>query len=370
MPLGAARLAYVLWTRHLRHNPKNPEWPDRDRFVLSGGHGSVLLYSLLLLTGYDLTLEDLKHFRQWGSRTPGIRSTATSGRRGDHRPARPGIWQRRSAWRWRSAGLPRRQPAVHAVVDHYTYVIATDGDMMEGVAGEAASLAGTLRLGRLIVLYDANGVTLAGTTNLPSRRCRRALRGVGWHTQRVDGHDVGAVDGALTGARAVEDQPSLIVAAPISATAARTGRTPFRRTASRSAPRRCVRRNARSAGPRIRRSGCRGTRSRCFGRRCDRGAEHEASWQPRLDGVCVPSRGGMGSSVAPWRGTAGGLGVASARVQGRRWRQATRDAGGAALDAFAGVIPNLIGGSADLDPSTRTVMKGRGDFESPLGPHR
>src|SRR5579864_8513437 len=167
MPLGAAAMAYVLWTRHLRHNPRNPAWPDRDRFVLSAGHGSMLLYSLLHLTGYDLTLDDLKQFRQWESRTPGHPEHGlTPGVEVTTGPLGQGVGNAVGlaiAERWLAATFNR--PG-HDVVDHCTYVIASDGDMMEGVASEAASLAGHLRLGRLIVLYDANLITLSATTNV------------------------------------------------------------------------------------------------------------------------------------------------------------------------------------------------------------
>ena len=214
MPMGAATMAYILWTRHLRHNPRNPLWPDRDRFVLSAGHGSMLLYSLLFLTGYDLTLEDLQQFRQWKSRTPGHPERGvTSGVEVTTGPLGQGVGNSVGlaiAERWLAATFNR--PG-NEVVDHYTYVLASDGDLMEGVAAEAASLAGTLRLGRLIVLYDANLITLSATTNLTfTEDVGARFEAYGWHVQQIDGHDPAAVDAALTVARAVEDRPSLIVA--------------------------------------------------------------------------------------------------------------------------------------------------------------
>src|SRR5687767_1417016 len=214
MPLGAAAMAYVLWTRHLRHNPRNPAWPDRDRFVLSAGHGSMLLYSLLHLTGYDLTLADLEQFRQWKSRTPGHPERGhTPGVEVTTGPLGQGVGNSVGlaiAERWLAATFNREGAEV---VDHYTYVLAGDGDMMEGVAAEAASLAGTLRLGRLIVLYDANLITLSATTNLTfSEDVGARFEAYGWHVQRIDGQDLAAVDAALTTARAVDDRPSLIVA--------------------------------------------------------------------------------------------------------------------------------------------------------------
>ena len=213
MPMGAATMAYILWTRHLRHNPKNPAWPDRDRFVLSAGHASALLYSLLFLTGYDLAMEDLEQFRQWKSRTPGHPERGcTPGVEVTTGPLGQGFGNSVGmaiAERWLATTFNRHGDDV---VDHHTYVLASDGDLMEGVASEAASLAGTLQLGRLIVLYDANLITLSATTNLTfSEDVGARFEAYGWHVQRIDGQDVAAVDAALTAARAVEDRPSLIV---------------------------------------------------------------------------------------------------------------------------------------------------------------
>jgi len=213
-PLGAAPMAYVLWTRHLRHNPTNPQWPDRDRFVLSAGHASMLLYSLLFLTGYDLNIDDIKQFRQWGSRTPGHPeygvvpgAEVTTGPLGQGVGNAVGL---AIAERWLAATFNR--PA-HEVVNHYTYVMASDGDMMEGVAAEAASIAGQFRLGRLIVIYDANQITLSATADLTFREDVGArFQAYGWHVEHIDGMDIAAVDGALIKAKAVDDRPSLIVA--------------------------------------------------------------------------------------------------------------------------------------------------------------
>jgi len=211
MPMGAATMAYVLWTRHLRHNPKNPKWPDRDRFVLSAGHASMLLYSMLFLTGYDLSMKDIEQFRQWESRTPGHpENDRTPGVEVTTGPLGQGLANSVGlalAERWLAATFNRQ---ADDVVDHYTYVLASDGDMMEGVAAEAASLAGRFRLGRLIVLYDANLITLSATTNITfSEDVGARFEAYGWHVQRIDGQDTAAVDAALTAARAVEDRPRL-----------------------------------------------------------------------------------------------------------------------------------------------------------------
>jgi transketolase len=167
LPLGAAPMAYVLFQNHLRHSPRNPRWPDRDRFVLSAGHGSMLLYSLLHLYGYDLAMEDLKAFRQWGSRTPGhpefgltpgVEATTGPLGQGTSNAVGMAVAERALAHRFNQEGL--------AVVDHFTYALVSDGDLMEGISAEAASLAGHLRLGKLVYLYDSNDVTLDGPASL------------------------------------------------------------------------------------------------------------------------------------------------------------------------------------------------------------
>jgi transketolase len=200
MPLGAAAAAFTLWTKHLKHNPKNPHWPDRDRFVLSAGHASMLLYALLHLTGYDLSLDDIKNFRQWGSRTPGhpeYKHTpgveVTTGPLGQGLTNAVGmaIAEAHLAARFNRDGIK--------LVDHYTYVMAGDGDMMEGVVSEACSLAGHLRLGKLVVLYDDNSVSLAGSTALTfTENIEMRFKSYGWQVQKVkDGNDVAAIDRAI-----------------------------------------------------------------------------------------------------------------------------------------------------------------------------
>ncbi|MEO8571849.1 MAG: transketolase, partial [Chloroflexota bacterium] len=211
-PMGAAPMAYVLWTRFLRHAPTHPDWPDRDRFVLSAGHASMLLYSLLHLTGYAVSLEDLESFRQWGSitpghpeygLTPGVEATTGPLGQGFANAVGMAIAERRLAAEF-------NQPD-HTIVDHRTYVIASDGDMQEGIASEAASLAGHLRLSKLIVLYDDNHIQLDGPTSMAwSEDVPKRFEAYGWHTQRVeDGNDLIAIEAAIDTARAT-DRPSLI----------------------------------------------------------------------------------------------------------------------------------------------------------------
>ncbi len=213
MPMGAATMAHALWSRHLRHNPSNPKWFNRDRFVLSAGHGSMLLYSLLFLSGYELTLEDLKQFRQWGSATPGHpENHMTPGVEMATGPLGQGISTAVGmalAEKFLSAKF--NQPG-REIVDHRTFVIASDGDLMEGVSNEACSLAGHLELGKLIVLYDDNQITIDGETNLSfSENVEERYRALGWGVWRCDGMDVDAVDKCLESALKDTVRPSLIM---------------------------------------------------------------------------------------------------------------------------------------------------------------
>ena len=214
LPMGAAAFAYVLWTRFLRHNPANPRWANRDRFVLSAGHGSALLYSLLHLTGYDLPLGEIERFRRWGSVTPGHpESELTRGVEVTTGPLGQGlanavgmaIAERYLASRFNRPG--------HEIVDHHTYALVGDGDLMEGVASEAASLAGHLKLGKLLVLYDDNRITLsAGTAMTFTEDRAKRFEAYGWHVRTVeDGNDLEAVDAALRAARSETERPSLIL---------------------------------------------------------------------------------------------------------------------------------------------------------------
>jgi transketolase len=213
LPLGCAPAAYVLWTRFLRHNPQNPKWANRDRFLLSAGHGSMLLYSLLHLTGYDLPLEELQRFRQYGSKTAGHpENVLTPGCEITTGPLGQGF----------ANGVGMAMGAAHLsakfnkpefpLIDHYVYAIVSDGDLMEGVASEAASLAGHLKLGKLIYLYDDNHVTIEGFTNLAfTENVPRRFEAYGWHTSTVeDGNDLEAIERAIRDAQSVADRPSLI----------------------------------------------------------------------------------------------------------------------------------------------------------------
>ncbi|MEN6408985.1 MAG: transketolase, partial [Anaerolineaceae bacterium] len=213
LPMGTAAMAFTIWTRHLRHNPANSKWFNRDRFILSGGHGSMLLYSLLHLTGYDLSLDDLKNFRQWGSRTPGhpeygltpgVEVTTGPLGQGFANGVGMAIAEAHLAAEFNRENLP--------VVEHYTYGIVTDGDLMEGVASEAASLAGHLKLGKLIYLYDDNRISIDGSTDIAFTEDRAArFSAYGWQVLRVeDGNDVDSIDISIRLAK-TDPRPSLII---------------------------------------------------------------------------------------------------------------------------------------------------------------
>src|SRR5512145_3225061 len=213
LPMGTAPMAYTIWTRHLRHNPANPKWANRDRFILSGGHGSMLLYSLLHLTGYDLPLDELKRFRQWDSLTPGHPEYGlTPGVETTTGPLGQGF-ANGVGMAMAEAHLAQvfNRPG-HEIINHYVYAIVTDGDLMEGVASEAASLAGHLRLGKLIYLYDDNRISIEGSTDIAFTEDRgKRFEAYGWHVQRVDdGLDVEAIDQAVQAAR-LDPRPSLIM---------------------------------------------------------------------------------------------------------------------------------------------------------------
>jgi transketolase len=365
MPMGAAPMAYVLWTRFLKHNPADPGWPDRDRFVLSAGHGSMLLYSLLHLTGYDLPLDELKRFRQWGSKTPGHPEygltpgvDATTGPLGQGVANAVGM---AIAERHLAARFNRPD---HTIVDHYTYAICSDGDLMEGVAAEAVSVAGHLGLGRLIMLYDDNIVTLAGKSALSfSEDVPRRFEGYGWHTVVVpDGNDLDLVDKAIREARAEAERPSLIA---------------VRTVIGYGAPKKAGTHEAH--GEPLGEDELRGAKQALgwplepafllpdaalarFREARSRGAKAQAEWQARFDAWARAHA----DLAAQWRD-----GQARALTAG--WDAelpsfkpdtptATRDASGAVLAAVSPRLPHLIGGDADLAPSTKTLVKTAGSF--------
>ena len=371
LPMGAAAMAYVLWTRHLRFDPADPTWIDRDRFVLSAGHGSMLLYSLLCLTGSGLTIDDLKHFRRWGSRTPGHPERGvTSGVEVTTGPLGQGFGNAvgmAMAERWLAATFNR--PG-HPVIDHRTYVIASDGDMMEGISSEAASLAGDLRLHRLTVLYDANRITLSGTTNITfSEDVGARFVAFGWHVQEIDGMNVAAVDAALVAARADVHRPSLIVARTHIGFGSPNKHDTFEAHGEPLGKAEVTLTKRAYGWPEEAEFSVPDDVQQAFDLTRARGAAWHGEWQRTMEAFRI---------AHPDRAAALDRALAGERPDG--WDatlpvftpsdgdMATRDAGGKVIAALAESVPNLIGGSADLDPSTRTMMKAMGDFQSPDAP--
>lgn len=365
LPLGAAPMAYVVWRRFLRFSPQNPAWPNRDRFVLSAGHGSMLLYSLLHLTGYDLPLDELKRFRQWGSKTPGHpESHLTPGVEVSTGPLGQGFGNGVGMAMAQAFLAARYNRPGYTLFDSYVYAIVSDGDLMEGVTHEAASLAGHLKLGRLIYLYDDNHISLDGPTSLAFTEDRMArFQAYGWHTQQVeDGNDLQAIDAAIRAAQA-DERPSIIAVRTIIGFGAPNAGT----SKVHGSP----------LGP----DGVRATKQalgwdpdahflvpgevlehmRAAG---EQGAEREAAWQQRFEAYCqaFPAEGAelklalAGALPQGWEAALPSFDPAGGEV-------ATRNASGKVIDALLKRVPWLFGGSADLSESTKTPVATDGSFQ-------
>jgi transketolase len=366
LPMGAAAMAYVLWTRFLRHNPTNPSWPNRDRFILSAGHGCMLLYSLLHLTGYDLPLEELARFRQWGSRTPGhsehgvtpgVETTTGPLGQGFGNGVGMAIAERFMAGHFNRPDFP--------IVDHYVYGIVSDGDLMEGVSGEAASLAGHLGLGRIIYLYDDNRITIDGSTSLAfTENVAQRFEAYGWHVQRVDGNDLDEVEMAIAQAQAETERPSLIIA---------------RTHIAHGSPNKQD--TAEAHGAPLGADEVRLTKQALgwpveppfhipdealarFREAVQHGQHREVEWRARFDAYASAHP----ELAAEWRTVVNGLmregwsdKIPAFTPSGGA--MATREASGRVLNAVAPSLPTLIGGSADLTPSNNTYLNGYGDFQ-------
>jgi len=371
MPLGAAPMAYVLWTRRLKHNPRNPHWFDRDRFVLSAGHGSMLLYGLLHLTGYDLPLDDIKRFRQWGSKapghperghTPGVEITTGPLGQGLANAVGMAIAEAQLAARYNRPGFE--------VIDHATYALVSDGDLMEGVAAEAASLAGHLRLGKLTCLYDDNRVTLAAGTDITFSEDRaRRFEAYGWHTLSVaDGNDLAAIDAALRAARAETVRPSLILVGTHIGYGSPNKHDSFEAHGSPLGVDE-VRLTKQNLGWPIEPPFLIPEPALAHFREAQaRGARDEAAWHARMatytqafPALAEELERSLGGELPPdWDAD---MPVFPAHARGI----ATRVASGQVMNAIAPRLPALTGGSADLDPSTHTALAGLGDFNPPAG---
>jgi transketolase len=373
LPLDAAPMAYVLWQRYLKHNPRNPAWADRDRFVLSAGHGSALLYALLHLAGYDLSIDDLRGFRQWQSRTPGHPERnhtpgveVTTGPLGQGMANAVGLAMAEA----QLAARYNRDGDEGRVVDHRTWALVSDGDLMEGVASEAASLAGHLRLGKLCCLYDDNFVTLAAGTDITFTEDRgKRFEAYGWHVQHVaDGNDLAAIDAALRAACAETQRPSLIV---------------VRTHIGYGSP---VQDSFKAHGSPLGEEGVRKTKEALgwplepaflvpddaaarMREAIGRGTQAEDAWEARFRRY-AQAHGDIAAEFE--RSLHGGLpdgwDAAIPVFPPDAKGMATREASGKVLNAIAPLLPQLTGGSADLDPSTKTALKGLGDFNPPATP--
>jgi transketolase len=368
-PMGMAPAAYVLWTRFLKHNPRHPSWPDRDRFVLSAGHGSMLLYSMLHLTGYDLPLEEIKQFRQWGSRTPGhperelthgVETTTGPLGQGFGNGVGMAIAEAYLAARYNRPG--------YEIVNHFTYAIVSDGDLMEGVAAEAASLAGHLKLGKLIYLYDNNRISLAASTDLTfTEDVAKRFDAYGWHTQSVDdGNDLDAIDRALRAARAETTRPSLISVRTHIGYGSPNKQDTFEAHGAPLGEEEVKLAKKKLGWPleppfylpeqalaRFRETVANGQRA-------------EAEWRERFSVYAQKFPDPAGELEQAMRGELpcdwdAAIPDFPADAKG----VATRVASGKVLNAIAPKLPTLIGGSADLNPSTHTALQKLGDFESP-----
>jgi transketolase len=366
MPMGAAAMAYTLWSRYLKHNPADPAWFDRDRFVLSAGHGSMLLYSLLHLTGYDLPLEQLKRFRQLGSLTPGHPERGlTPGVEVSTGPLGQGfsngvgmaIAQNFLAARFNRPG--------HDVVDHYIYSICGDGDLMEGITQEAASLAGHLRLGKLVYLYDHNYISLAGQTSLCfTEDVQRRFDAYEWHTQQVeDGNDTEAIAAAIENARK-DPRPSLILVRTHIGYGSPKKHDNFASHGSPLGEEELAATKQALGWPTTDKFFIPEDALAHFREALAKGASAQAAWNAKMEAY----RGAFPAECAELEGMIAGRLPEGWDAGLPQWSLtdkaiATRVAGGQALNAIAKKMPNLIGGSADLNPSTETALKGLGDFQ-------
>ena len=367
LPMGAAPMAYVLWTKFLRHSPRNPGWPDRDRFVLSAGHGSMLLYSLLHLNGYDLSLDDLKNFRQWGSKTPGhpeygdtpgVETTTGPLGQGFATGVGMAIAERHLAAKFNKANQD--------IVNHYTYGIVSDGDLMEGISHEAASLAGHLKLGKLIYLYDDNHISIEGKTDIAFTENRlQRFEAYGWHVRQVeDGNDLQAIEEALIAARNESDRPSLI--------AVRTSigfGSPNRQDTAKAhgeplgdEERKLTKENL--GWPQEPAFYIPEEALAHFRKSVDKGLELEQSWTTSFRNYLndYPAEGAgfekqlKGELPQGWDKD---IPVFAADPKGK----ATRVISGQVLNAIAKNVPALMGGSADLAPSNKTFIDGETSFQ-------
>ncbi len=359
LPMGCADLAYTLFTDSLKFDPKAPEWPDRDRFVLSAGHGSMLIYSMLHLCGYDLPLEELKNFRQWGSMTPGHPEYGdTPGVETTTGPLGQGTANAVGFALAESLLAARFNTPEHKLVDHFTYALVSDGDLMEGISHEAASLAGHLGLGKLVYLYDDNAITIEGGMELASSEDTSArFESYGWQVQKIDGHDRQAIAAALEAARAETARPSIIIAkttigfgSPNKSGSSGVHGSPLgdeecgltREALGWNHPECTVPDEVRALflEPGTAGAGKHSAWNELLADYREKNPEKAADWD-RMQAGELPAE--LRESLPIFESSEGSI--------------ATRAASGKVINAIADVIPELIGGSADLAPSNNTMVK-------------
>jgi transketolase len=366
LPMGMADVAYVLWTRFLRHNPANPDWPDRDRFLLSAGHGSMLLYGLLHLTGYDLPLEELGSFRQWDSRTPGhpeygltpgVETTTGPLGQGFANGVGMAIAERFLAATFNRPGFP--------IFDHYTYAIVSDGDLMEGVSHEAASLAGHLGLDKLIYLYDDNEISIEGSTDITfTEDVPARFRAYGWYVQEVDGYDLDGIESAIRAAQEATERPALIVChTHIAYGSPNKQDTAGAHGAPLGKEEVALTKEALGWSPDAH-FFIPEEALAVFRRAIEQGKQAEAEWNEAFTRYreAYPEKAALLETL--WAGELpAGWVDALPTFTPADGPLATRKASGAVLNALAPALPTLIGGSADLAPSTNTLLGGYDDFQ-------
>jgi transketolase len=369
LPMGAAAFAYVLWTRFLKHNPQNPNWFDRDRFILSAGHGSMLLYSLLYLTGYDVSLDQIKQFRQRGSITPGHpESELTSGVEVTTGPLGQGFGNGVGIAMAEAFFSARYNRPEHKIIDHFTYGLVSDGDLMEGVSAEAASLAGHLQLGKLIYLYDNNHVTLSAATDLTfTEDVKKRFNAYGWHTQSVeDGNDLAAIERAIKSARRTKDKPSLILVHTHIGYGSPDKQDSFKAHGEPLGEEEVKRTKENLGWPLEPAFYVPEAALANFREVVEKGKQAETQWQERFAAYAEAypelaqelHQAMLAELPDGWDAD---IPVFSPDPKGI----ATRVASGKVMNAIAPKLPTFLGGSADLDPSTHTALSGEGDFESP-----
>ncbi len=373
LPMGAAAMAYAIWTRHLNHNPKNPNWADRDRFILSAGHGSMLLYALLHLTGYDVSLEQIQQFRQLHSITPGHpESNMTPGVEVTTGPLGQGFAN--------GVGLAVAERFLaemfntdeHKIVDHYVYAIVSDGDLQEGVSSEAASYAGTQKLGKLIYLYDDNEISIEGDTDVTFREDVGArFAAYGWHVVGpIDGMDVEAVDAAINEAKRVKDKPSLVICTTTIGYGSPNKAGTHGVHGSPLGPDEVEATKKNLGWPLEPAFYIPGEALEHFREAIDEGAASEAGWQSAFDAYAAANpkmaaqfnRQMTGDLSESWDNAIPNFTPDDGPI-------ATRNAGGTVLNAMFQNTPELLGGSADLAPSTKTWLSDSGSFGWDQGGH-